>query len=149
MPNGLRAPLPNSKPPDVGWLIVCVCVCVFLGLHPLHTEVPRIGVNWSYSCQLIPQPQQHRIWVIPVTYTTAHSNAGSLIHCMRPEIEPSFSWILVRFITTEPWWELPLICFNHHIYPCFYPNPSLHFYARLHIPHLIYNFFFFCLFAFF
>ena len=26
---------------------------------------------------------------------------------MRPEIEPSFSWILVGFVTTVPQWELP------------------------------------------
>ena len=33
-----------------------------------------------------------------LTYTTAHGNAGSLIHPARPGVEPSSSWILVRFI---------------------------------------------------
>ena len=38
--------------------------------------------------------------------TTAHANAGSLIHWARPGIEPMSSWILVRFISAEPRWEL-------------------------------------------
>ena len=44
-----------------------------------------------------------------VTYTIAHHNAGSLTHCMRPGpgIEPVSSWMLVRFISTEPRQELP------------------------------------------
>ena len=42
-----------------------------------------------------------------VTYTTAHSNARSLIHWARPGIKPLSSWILVGFVITEPWWELP------------------------------------------
>ena len=36
------------------------------------------------------------------TYTTVHGNARSLTHYMRPGIEPSSSWTLVVFITTEP-----------------------------------------------
>ena len=33
-----------------------------------------------------------------VTYTTAHSNSGSLDHWASPGIEPTTSWFLVRFI---------------------------------------------------
>ena len=40
------------------------------------------------------------------TYTTAHSNTESLTHEARPGIKLAFSWILVRFISTEPWQEL-------------------------------------------
>ena len=36
------------------------------------------GLNWSCSCQPTPQPQQWHIQAAAVTYTTAHSNAGSL-----------------------------------------------------------------------
>ena len=54
----------------------------------------------------MPQPQQCSFRAACVTYTTTHSNAGSLIHWTRPGIEPMSSWILVRFITTEPQWEL-------------------------------------------
>ena len=44
-----------------------------------------------------------------VTYTTAHGIIVSLTHLVRPEIETVFSWILVRFISAEPQWELPSI----------------------------------------
>ena len=71
----------------------------FLGPHLWHVEVPRLGV---------PQPQpQHEIWAESVTYTTTHGNARSLTHRARPGIEPVSSCILVRFVSTEPWWELP------------------------------------------
>ena len=42
---------------------------------------------------------------------TAHGNARSLTHWMRPGIKPEFSWILVRFVTAEPQWELPWCVF--------------------------------------
>ena len=29
-----------------------------LGPHLWHMEVPRLGLNWSCSCQSMPQPQQ-------------------------------------------------------------------------------------------
>ena len=41
------------------------------------------------------------------TYTTAHDNTGSLTRWARLGIESAFLWILVRFITAEPQWELP------------------------------------------
>ena len=40
-----------------------------------------------------------------LTYTTAHSSAGSLTHRGRPGIEPTTWWFLVRFISAAPWWE--------------------------------------------
>jgi len=50
------------------------------------------------SCsQPSPEPQQHRIWASSVTYTTAHSNTGSLTHWARQESTTSL-WILVSFI---------------------------------------------------
>ena len=42
------------------------------------------------------------------SYTTAPGNAGSLTHWARPGMEPASSWILVRFISTELRWELPI-----------------------------------------
>ena len=41
----------------------------------------------------------------------SHSNAGSLLHWVTPAINPMSSWILVGFITAEPWRE-----FLGHIY---------------------------------
>ena len=70
----------------------------FLGLHSRHVEVPRLGVNRSYSGQPMPQPQQHQIQATSSTHTTAHCNAGSLTHWVRPGFEPLSSWLLVRFV---------------------------------------------------
>ena len=55
---------------------------------------------------LHPQPQKHQIRDASVTCTTAHDNAGSVIHYARPGIEPASSWIVVRFISTKPQREL-------------------------------------------
>ena len=41
-----------------------------------------------------------------MTYTIAHNNTGSLTHYVRPGIEPASSWMLVRFVSSEPQWEL-------------------------------------------
>ena len=37
-----------------------------------------------------------------VTYSRTHGNAGSLTHWARPGIEPTSSWVLVRFISAAP-----------------------------------------------
>ena len=65
---------------------------------------PGQGLNCSCSCQPTPEPQQHQIRATSITYTTAHSNAESLIHRERPRIKTASSWIVVRLITTEPQW---------------------------------------------
>ena len=43
----------------VGGLFVCF---VFLGPHPHHMEVLRLGVELELSCWRTPQPQQH--WIL-------------------------------------------------------------------------------------
>ena len=43
-----------------------------------------------------------------MTYTTPHGNSGSLTHWVKPEIEPTSSWILVGFCLAEPQQELQL-----------------------------------------
>ena len=58
-------------------------------------KFPGQGLNWSCSCQPIPQPKQHGIWDTSVTYTTAHGDAESLTHWMRPGIEPISSGSLL------------------------------------------------------
>ena len=53
----------------------------FLGPHPRHMEVPRLGVESELQLPAsITQPQQRRIQALSVTYTIAHGNAGSLTH---------------------------------------------------------------------
>ena len=71
----------------------------------------QVGFNQSYSCQPVSHPQQCRIWASYATYTRTHSNAGSLTHQARPGIEPTSSWILVRFITTWAMTGAPYIIF--------------------------------------
>ena len=36
----------------------------FLGSHPRHMEVPRLGLHRSCSCQPISQPRQCQIWAL-------------------------------------------------------------------------------------
>ena len=46
----------------------CICICIFfcfLGLHPQHMEVPKLGVKSE------PQPQPRRIHT---TFATYHSS---------------------------------------------------------------------------
>ena len=73
-------------------------VFVFLGPHLWHTEVPRLGVELELQ---------------PLAYTTAHSNARSLTHCVRPGIEPTASWILVRFVNCWAVMRTPIFQFLH------------------------------------
>ena len=111
-----------------GWAIFhCACVCVvytyttsslyfilfyfilfcfcFLVPHPQHIEVPRLGVELElqlprYATATATQDS---------TYTAAHANAISLTHWARAGVKPTSSWMLVRFSSAEPWWELPTI----------------------------------------
>ena len=79
---------------------------LFLGLPPLHMEVPRLVSNRSCSCRPTPQPQQRQIRASSATYSTAHGIARSLTHGARPGMEPSTSWFLVRLISSVPQWKL-------------------------------------------
>ena len=42
-------------------LCILIYLSVFLRTHPSHMEVPRLGVNWSCTCQPMPLPQQCQI----------------------------------------------------------------------------------------
>ena len=66
----------------------CLFACLFRATPERHMEVPRLGLNQ------------------PLAFTTATAT----IYCARPGIEPASSWLLVRFISVEPWWELPPWC---------------------------------------
>ena len=72
-------------------------------------EVPREGLNRSYSCQPTPRPQQQRTGARSLT--TAHSNSSSSTYWVRPGFEPTSSWVLVGFTFTAPQWELLLVHF--------------------------------------
>ena len=72
-----------------------------------------LGVESELSCWPIPQPQLHSIQAASVTYTIAQGNTGSLTHWARPGIQPASSWMLVRFVSTGPQWELLIIVFEY------------------------------------
>ena len=84
-------------------------------MHPWHMKVLSLGVESSYSCQPVTQPQQHQILAVSVTYSTAHSNAGSFTHWARPGIEAASSWILVGFVSAVPQQELPIMDNNDDV----------------------------------
>ena len=52
------------------------------------------------------------------TYTIAHSDTGSLTYWTRSGIKPASSWILVRFVSTVPQWELPVFVFVFLFFFC-------------------------------
>ena len=58
------------------------------------------------------QSQQCQIWATSATYTTVWGHARSLTHWVRPGMEPVSSWILIRFISAKPRWELSTQCLN-------------------------------------
>ena len=66
---------------------------VFLGQHPGHMEVPRLGVHLELHLQAS-------------AGATAHGSARSLTHWARSGIKPTTSWFLVTFVSTAPQWEL-------------------------------------------
>ena len=78
----------------------------FLSSHLQHIEVPRLGVKL----------EQQLMAYTPATAMQDPSHICNSLHSSRqrhssthwggPGIEPSSSWILLRFITTKPQWEL-------------------------------------------
>ena len=103
---------------------VCACVCifthffsflVFLGLHLWHMEVPRLRVEselqlLAYTTATAIQDLSH------ICNTTVHRNAWILNSLSEARDWTPSSWIPVRFISTEPWQELPNLVFwlSHH-----------------------------------
>ena len=78
----------------------------FLGPHPWHMEVPRLGVKLELL--LLAYATAMETWALSLsaTYTIAHGNTRSPTHWTRPEIELTPSWIPVGFISAAPQWEL-------------------------------------------
>ena len=86
---------------------------VFWGPYQRHMEVPRLGVKLELLL-----PAYATATAIPglsCICNLHHSpwDTRSLARWVRPRIEPVSSGTLVRFITAEPGWKLPLICEIH------------------------------------
>ena len=83
---------------------------VFLGLHVQHMEVSRLGVESELQLPAYttatPMPDLSRLCSLHPQLTAM---PNPLTYGVRPGIEPASSWILVRFVTTEPCRELPLV----------------------------------------
>ena len=94
---------------------VCCCCfvlfCFFLSLHPWHMEVPRLGVE--------SEPQLPAYTTATATQDVSrvfdlHHSSGQrrILNPLSEARDGTASlWILVGFVTTEPWWELPKVFF--------------------------------------
>ena len=67
------------------------------------------GEGSNQSCW--PMPWQCRIRAMSAIYTTAHSNAGYIIHWWRPGIKPTSSWFLIGFVNHWSLKGTPLLIF--------------------------------------
>ena len=89
--------------------IFCYIIYIHLPFNAAPTAYGASqGRGWirAITASLHPSHSNTRSKPPSATYTTAHSNNRSLTHWARPGIKPASSWILVRFISTEPQWEL-------------------------------------------
>ena len=97
-------------------IIIVIIIIFFSVLSLFRTALAAHGGSvWSCSFRPTPPPQLHKIWAMSATYTTAHSNAGSLTHWTRPGIEPETSWFLVGFVFAAPRLEL---CYSYYFILC-------------------------------
>ena len=78
----------------IHWLLVGLGFCVFRA-QPGHKEVSMLGVE--LELQLLAYIRTTAMW---------DPNHICDLHPERPGIEPPSSWILVRFISAAPQWEL-------------------------------------------
>ena len=86
---------------------------LFLGPHPSHMEVPRLGVELELQLTATATATstataRSELHLRPTLQLMAMSD--HLTHWARPRIEPVSSWILVGFAATEPRWEFLSSC---------------------------------------
>ena len=101
-------PKPTEPPGNLGKHFFFFCP-FFLGPHPKHMEVPRLGgLIGATAASLRHSHSSHQcqIQASSATYTTAHGIARSLTQWARLGIKPATSWFLIRFVSTAPRWEL-------------------------------------------
>ena len=102
-----------------GIILICTylfnSIFVFLGPTWSIWWFPDYEAPWRCNHCPIPQPKQCQIQEVSETYTTALSNGRSFTHCGRPGTKPVSSWILVRFISSEPQWKLLIFAFKQPV----------------------------------
>ena len=81
---------------------------MFIAILALYPKLMRIYLFIGGGALVIYGSSQARGWIRAVAtgLCHSHSNSGSLTQWSRPGIEPASSWIPVRFISSEPRWEL-------------------------------------------
>ena len=74
------------------------CLLSFLGRHPWHVEVPRLGVE--FELQLLAYTTATATWDLSCVCDLHHSSWQGWILSPLSEarIEPMSSWVLVRFV---------------------------------------------------
>ena len=75
------------------WKLLFFC---FLGSQVWHMEVPRLGAIATAT------PDPNFVWDLCLLMT----KQDPLTHWAGPGIKPASSWMLVRFVTAEPRYEL-------------------------------------------
>ena len=120
-----------------------------INLDVVETKVDQ-GAYPGYSCWPAPQPQQCQIRATSAAYTTAHSITGFLTHWVRPGSKPAPSWVLVRFISTEPWQENIFWLYRNSVFLCVFsillgPIKSFRLMVSFHSFYLVFLFSFFFL----
>ena len=83
---------------------------VFLGLHPRHMELPRLGVQLELQLPAYATAAALPDLTGSATYTAAHQQYQILnpLSGARDQTQiPTDN----RFVTTEPQWELPVCVF--------------------------------------
>ena len=96
----------NPVPGSCYWLMMAFFFFfVFFGCTRGLWKFLGSGWNPGHGSKPPPPPEQHRIQATSVANTIAHGNAGSLTHGASLGLKPSFSWILVGFVSAEPQWN--------------------------------------------
>ena len=80
------------------FVIIISVIFGFLGPHPWHMEVPRLGVQ--LELQLLAYTTATEMWDLSLIFDLHQSSRQrrSLTHWARPGIQPASSWILFGFI---------------------------------------------------
>ena len=94
-------------------LFCFVLFCLFFRAAPVPCRISKAGGQIGAAAAGLCQSHSN-VGSRPrsATFTTAHGNAGSLIHRARPGIKPASLWIVVRFISAVPQRELLLYNFK-------------------------------------
>ena len=105
---------PQTLISEVGVLLTTILQARF---HCVNCpKIVILSTFFFFFCRAAPVANvgSQAISLIRATAASLHhsySNTRSLTHWARPGIEHVFSWMQVRFISTEPWWECLLVHF--------------------------------------